>query len=395
MLLVNGSVNRLLKIVADENIPKLSEYFSSLGEVVKVSGRKLCTEQLLGADVLLVRSVTKVDEALLAGTSIRFVATATIGIDHLDTNYLDQKGIAWANAPGCNANSVVDYVFSCFCRIDGLWGKLIHLDTGVKSKIGIVGYGNVGRCLEQRLTSLGVECLVYDPYMDQTPSFMSSLEGVLGCDVVCLHAPISHQGEFPSYHMISTAEFASLNNGAVIINAGRGAVIDNQALKVFLKQQLSTPNSIITVLDVWEGEPAIDDELLPLIDIATPHIAGYSLDGKVAGTRMIYEACCRFLNIAAVQTNDLEALIEISLPSDISVIGGVKQIILKVYNVADDDECLRFSLNNAANQAEAFDALRKNYPERREFARYVVTGSQYLSKQLCLCLSALGFRLSA
>ena len=231
-----------LKIVADENIPSVETIFSALGVVVTVNGRHLNKEQLLDADVLLVRSVTQVNRALLEGTPVRFVATATIGTDHLDKEYLKEKEIAWASAPGCNADSVVDYVISAFCRLEGLLEWL--LADGV---VGIVGMGNVGSRLYHRLNRLGINVCAYDPLIEQDRySVLTNLDDVLKSDVICLHAPLSHDGDHPSYHLFDSDRLASLNTGTVLINAGRGAVVDNAALKQLLIER----DDVSAVLDV-------------------------------------------------------------------------------------------------------------------------------------------------
>ena len=373
----------MLKIVADENIPELFRYFSSLGAITTVAGRDLCASDVIDADILLVRSVTRVDASLLAGSAVRFVATATIGIDHLDIDYLNSRGITWVNAPGCNADSVVDYVFSNFSRISNLWERLF---SGVR--VGIVGYGNVGSRLYERLRCLGINSIVYDPLLNQAPQMMSSLAAVLNCEVVCLHAPLTTKGKYPSQYMIGAQELIAMKPDAVLISAGRGAVVDNQALKGHLLRK----GQFHASLDVWEGEPVIDQELLDLISIATPHIAGYSWDGKVAGTRMIYEACSDFLQASRVDVGGDAPLLEICLLSS-GVIEGLNEAILAVYDVKSDDVRLREALASCAEGGcgKAFDRLRKNYPKRREFTCIKIKNSNELSEPLRCLLSAVGF----
>ena len=380
--------NGKLKIVADENIPQVVEPFSALGEVVTVDGRHLHNAQLLDADVLLVRSVTQVNEQLLKETAVRFVATATIGVDHLDIEYLDKKAIQWANSPGCNANSVVDYVFSVFCEQQGI---LEGLFSG--SRVGIIGMGNVGSCLYRRLGALGVSCRAYDPLLDKSQySILGGLDEVLAADIICCHAPLTTVGEYPSHHLLNLERLRQLKKGALIVNAGRGEVIDGQDLLAVITER----PDLKVVLDVWEHEPAIDLELLKKVALATPHIAGYSYDGKLTGTLMIYEACRRFLALHDSRTDRpvLDGgLLALEINCRDSVLEGVREAISQVYSVARDDRLFRQALQDkdAPERATAFDYFRKTYAIRREFSCYKISRSEELSLPLQSALAGLGF----
>ncbi|GAB2883027.1 4-phosphoerythronate dehydrogenase [Microbulbifer echini] len=354
-----------LKIVADENIPALAQYFGDLGTLERYPGRTLTREQLVDADILLVRSVTRVNQSLLEGTSVRFVGSCTIGTDHLDTDWMERNGIYWSAAPGCNANSVVEYVFCALAALGVDWrGR----------SFGIVGCGNVGGLLQKRLHTLGASCAVYDPWLPENPDF-SPLEHVLGQDIVCLHAPLVKGGRFPSLHMIGADQLAQIRDNAVLISAGRGAVVDNRVLL----QQLRQGRRFKTVLDVWEGEPDINLELLQRVDLGTPHIAGYSLDGKLAGTRMIREALSSALDLA--QPESASAPYDESAKTRIvagtvgaQVDGGVEPVadlLLQMYDPRSDDYRLRAVVEGAEPMAKAFDRLRREYPERLEFSHYV------------------------
>ncbi|MBL4826677.1 MAG: 4-phosphoerythronate dehydrogenase [Spongiibacteraceae bacterium] len=378
----------LLNIVADENIPKAQEYFSSLGHVSRVDGRLLSREQLMDTDILLVRSVTQVNRQLLHGTRVRFVATATIGIDHLDTQYLDEMGIKWVSAPGSNANSVVDYVVSALCRLGDTFSNLLNGST-----LGIIGMGNVGASLYQRFERLGVSCKAYDPLIaqDRFP-LLTSLSEVLDCEVVCCHAPLSTQGDYPSLHMIDGESLNQLRDGAVLINAGRGGVIDNAALKTVLAKR----GDLQVVLDVWENEPTIDQQLLAQVQYGSAHIAGYSLDGKLAGTQMIYRACCEFLECSDSEIDEGGAVATIELRPGQSFMAGIREAVFHCYDIAGDDSRLRTACANAVDTqalAQAFDQLRKHYPLRREFSHYRIGNTQVLEGNLLRSLSALGFNL--
>ncbi|KZY62711.1 erythronate-4-phosphate dehydrogenase, partial [Oleiphilus sp. HI0061] len=266
-----------MKIVADENIPLLTRFFGDLGDIVKLPGREIKAEHLSDADFLIVRSVTKVNRELLENSSVKFVGTCTIGIDHIDTDYLDQQGIRYCNAPGCNANSVVEYVLSCLSILT----ETHSLDLGSVT-VGIVGYGNVGSLLAARLEKLGIKFKACDPFLDDDS--LVSFEEVMRCDLISLHVPLSKEGTHPTYHMIDKQVLESLQPEQILINSSRGPVIDNDDLNDFLDHQ----PQFTAILDVWEREPELNVELARKVFIGTPHIAGYSFDGKVLGTEMVY-----------------------------------------------------------------------------------------------------------
>ena len=237
--------------------------FAVLGEVQLVDGRGLSAADLAVDDLLLVRSVTRVDEALLKGREPCFVGSATSGTDHLDRAWLRQAGIPFAYAPGCNANSVVEYVFSAISHCPGILEKLLNGGC-----LGIVGYGVIGRALQARCAQLGIHVLVNDPWLESTQ--LTTLEEVLDCDVVTLHAALTDRQPWPSRHLLGTRELRLLKPGSLLINAGRGPLIDSQALLAYLRAE--RPATV--VLDVWEHEPAVDAALMALCRYATPHIAG-------------------------------------------------------------------------------------------------------------------------
>jgi len=377
----------------DENIPLGRDFFAALGEVVTKPGRNLCAADVVDADVLLVRSVTQVNEALLAESRVRFVGTCTIGTDHLDKAYLNQQGIRWSSAPGCNANSVTEYVLSCLACLEPQW---------LQACVGIVGCGNVGGRLYQRLTELGVACKVYDPFLtSESIPDLSSLDEVLACDVVCVHAPLTTDTAYPSVHLLGTQQLRQLKHGAVLISAGRGAVVDNQALSKLLDER----SDLRVALDVWEPEPLLDLSLLQKVNLASPHIAGYSYDGKVLGTAMVYRALCEHLQRPeAVQLEELldGQLVDLEV-IDAELQAQLNELILQVYDVREDDRRLRAALalvaGDEASRARTFDELRKFYPERRGYHRYRVLsrdleaqgGAHEEKKPRSKFLAALGF----
>jgi len=357
-----------MKILADENIPLVNEFFNGLGEVITRPGRTMTHDDTREASALLVRSVTKVNEALLSGSNVNFVGTCTIGIDHLDQDWLHTNQITFSSAPGCNANSVVEYVYAALCHLDVNWlGK----------KFGIIGCGNVGGLLYKRLKLQGVDCYCYDPL--RTPEHnpdLAPLEEVLQCDIISMHTPLTMTGEHPSFHLVGMPELQQLNTGAVLLNCGRGPVINNAELLAFLTQR----PDVRVVLDVWEPEPEISLDLLDRVQLGSPHIAGYSYDGKLNGTEMIYQALCRHLSqpaelsitqlVPPLANNHLYANPELSSWEQ------VKQLIAQVYSIADDDNRLRqlaiAARHGETDFGEGFDLLRKHYPVRREFHNYLV-----------------------
>ncbi|WAJ39535.1 4-phosphoerythronate dehydrogenase PdxB [Pseudomonas sp. GOM7] len=372
-----------MQIVADENIPLLDEFFAGFGDIRRLPGRAITAQDVCDADLLLVRSVTRVDRALLASSRVRFVGTCTIGTDHLDLEYFAQAGIAWSSAPGCNARGVVDYVLSSVLTLAEREG------VDPASRVyGVVGAGQVGGRLVELLQGLGWQVRVCDPprQADEGGDFVSLETIIAECDVISLHTPL----DASTRHLFDTARLAALKPGAWLINASRGAVVDNAALRALLPQR----PDLKVVLDVWEGEPQVDVELAALCQLATPHIAGYSLDGKLRGTAQIYQACCRTLGVPEqVRLNDLLPtpwLSEITLNGSADPTWVLASLCRAVYDPRRDDADFRRSLVGGAEaRRAAFDRLRKHYPMRREIdgLRVRVQGD---SGQLAALVRALG-----
>lgn len=374
-----------LTIVADENIPALEALFGHFGTLRTCAGRNMRPDQVQDADVLLVRSVTRVDAALLAGSRVRFVGTATIGTDHVDLDWLKRQGIGFSSAPGCNADSVVDYVLAALTQI-AIEDRL----ELARKKIGIVGVGNVGARLQRRLEALGMELLLCDPprqAVEQGLEHFVPLDTMLEqADILCLHTPLTRTGQWPTHHLLNAERLQRLKPDVLLLNAGRGPVIDNTALLELARQR---PNMTL-VMDVWEHEPYADPDLVALCRIATPHIAGYALDGKIRGTWMLYQALCRQLGMAAM-TGLAEVLppapaqmLRLHQPDDLGV------PVRTVYDIYRDDRAFRALMRGRETQIrEGFDRLRRDYPERREFATLAVTGR--VSPLLSRWLGAYGF----
>jgi len=355
-----------VKIVADCNIPFVKECFSSIGEVVAVPGRQIEPKILTDVDILLVRSITKVDSKLLAGSKIRFVGTATIGFEHVDLGYLANKGIAFASAPGSNANSVAEYVVAALLSV----ARRYKIELEGKS-IGIVGVGNVGSRVATKVKALGMEPYLNDPPLQRrtVEAKYLPIEALYDCDFITLHTPLTFEGLDKTFHLADERFFERLKPGSIFINTSRGPVVDTQALKKAIK----SGKLAAVVLDVWENEPNIDIELLQMVDIATPHIAGYSLDGKVAGMIMIYRAVCEFLGLEPRYEPE-DFLPEPRLPEiNIEPDGRKEQDILhdtiqQVYPIDRDDLNTRQIVSAPVEQrGKMFDELRRNYPQRREF----------------------------
>ena len=354
--------------------------FGSLGEVRLAQGRDISRAMLEDVDVLLVRSVTRVDEQLLEGSRLRFVGTATAGVDHIDAACLSDKGIPFYSAPGCNADSVVDYVFSALCQLEGVLEGLL-----AGGSVGIFGYGEVGRRLSHRLNALAIQHCVYDPWLEQSLPRMSSLEQVLSCDVVSVHASLQHEQPWPSYHMLAAPELARLGQGAVLLNAGRGELIDQPALLALKRSR----DDLQLVLDVWEGEPDIDPELMNLCHFVSAHIAGYSFDSKWRATHQLYLALCRELAVVPLQADLKLQLVPVTIPEECSGAALVRFLVEQCYDIREDDRLLR-----EAGPA-GFDDLRKNYRWRRELSSLdIVNEAQLDSGQRRTCL-ALGCRLES
>lgn len=364
-----------LRILADENIPAVAHYAGALGNVERFSGRALESRQLAGVDVLLVRSVTRVDAGLLDGCDVRFVGTATSGVDHVDREYLRGRGIAFSHAPGSNANSVVEYVLAA---IAGVADHLERVLAG--APVGIVGYGVIGKAVAARLQALGLDYRVYDPWLDPaTIPCRAGLPDILECAVISLHAELTREQPWPSYHLLDATALARIGARSLLINASRGPVVDNRALLALLDGGAGPD----VVLDVWEGEPRISRELLEKVRIGTPHIAGYSLDGKLLATRMLVEAMARELGLpwrdpgsAAGEATVLRA------GEDLSPAALLRHILSQRYDIARDDAALRAVTLGADSAAAAtgFDRLRRHYPERREILDSRVAGAQLGSR---------------
>jgi len=373
-----------MKIFFDENMPYAREFFSDFckaDDLIPFSGRDLKAQQIIDADVLLVRSITQVNEALLKNNkNISFVGTATIGMDHIDQPYLAKRNIAFHSAPGCNAISVAEYVISSIVVL----AERYLLDLR-KLSVGIVGGGNTGTRLSEKLTALNIQHKICDPLLEQSGHDLrkfSSLDEVLSCDVISLHVPKIIDGEYPTYHLLNEERLNNLKDEQILISACRGEVIDNQALLSLKKKG----HGLKIVLDVWEGEPDVLTPLIKYTEVATSHIAGYSLEGKARGTEMLYQALCNHVEKhQQIKKEPKYQLVNFLPPADITSIKLnqefnevlLNQLVKMVYDVRRDDAIFRQKLSS-----QGFDSLRKNYPMRREFSAVQVTLSSNASSDV-------------
>jgi erythronate-4-phosphate dehydrogenase len=378
-----------LTILADENIPAAEYYFAPLGEVRHTNGRNLQRAELVGIDVLLVRSVTRVDESLLAGSAVRFVGTATSGVDHIDRDYLARNSIGFSHAPGSNANSVVEYVLAAIAAVED---KLERLLAG--GRVGVVGYGVIGKMLVSRLAALGIDYCVFDPWLAAgVVSHPATLAEVLACDVITLHPELTLEQPWPSFHLLSQAELECVDANALLINASRGPVVDNASLLA----RLEKARSLCTVLDVWEGEPNIDTALLDLATLGSAHIAGYSLDGKLLATRMLRDALAAYLQHPPIdQVSPAGEPPVITIEAGLNGAALLRFLLQSRYDITEDDSLLReTALGNVSGVAgDGFDRLRKTYGERRELLGSQVVGKLHSAADSAL-VHGLGCTLTA
>ncbi|BBQ52757.1 erythronate-4-phosphate dehydrogenase [Aeromonas veronii] len=372
----------LMKIVVDENMPHAVELFAEFGEVVALPGRQMQANDLQDADVLLVRSVTRVNADLLATSpKLAFVGTATIGTDHVDKALLASRNIPFYSAPGCNKYSVGDYVLSALLVL----AERYELDLATMT-LAVIGAGNTGECVAGKAQALGMRVLLCDPpkARNAPDADFVDYQTALGADIVSFHVPITREGPDATYHLLNAEQIAARPAGQILINASRGEVWDNRAL---LARQMSD-KPLRLVMDVWENEPEPLAQLVPHTEIATPHIAGYSLEGKARGTWMLYEALCRQLGREPRQ--DLRTLLPVAdvqavVPGRAPDQALIKQLVHLIYDVRRDDARFRARLGIPCS----FDEQRKHYPERRELSSLQIKG-----EFACDMLGAAGFDIS-
>ncbi len=375
-------------LAVDENIPCALDAFREFGEVRLVPGRSLAREDLADVDILVVRSVTAVGRALLEGTPVRFVATATNGIDHVDLDYLNEAGIGFASAVGANASAVAEYVVAGLLELRERGHVRLQGET-----LGIVGVGNVGGRLATRARALGMHTVEYDPPRAlRDPGFRSAaLDELFLCDIISLHVPLLSDGEHATVRMVDKGFLERMRPGAVLINSSRGPIVDSAALIASLR----SGHTGAGMLDVWEGEPSVPVELVEACAITTPHIAAYSYDAKLKGTAMTAEAVAMALG-CGLRWNPASSLSSagnaVVIPPGTSPLDGARRAVLAAYDIMIDDAAVRelLMLEEEARRA-GFDLLRKTYRVRREFPAWEVVAD---AADVCSLLSRLGFRIA-
>lgn len=380
-------MSKKIKIIADNEIPFLKGVLEPFVEIEYYKGSEITKNIVQDADALIVRTRTKCNEELLKGSNVKFIGTATIGFDHIDTSYCTSNGIKWINAPGCNSSSVQQYLTSALLTL----AKLKNLDLD-KMTIGIVGVGNVGSKVKKIAKILGLKILLNDPPRERiegSKKYTSLNHLIEESDIITFHVPLNRNGIDKTFHLADEVFFRKIIGGKILINTSRGEVIETSALKNAIRIGKVTAS----ILDVWENEPYIDLDLLRMVDIATPHIAGYSVEGKANGTSLCVNAINKFFNLGLADNWFPE---NIPMPID-----GIKldiecknrslqdifcEIIFSTYDIKTDDIKLRKS-------PETFEEQREKYPIRREFENYIVNLSNAYN-EIIKALSDLNFKLT-
>ncbi len=382
---------RTLKIIADDKIHFLNELFSEIGEIEPIPASEIKPANIRDYDVLMVRTVTRVDESLLNNTGIKIVCSMTSGIDHIDRKYLRKKNIKLLYAPGSNSRSVAEYVITCLLTLTEMKDFILDRRT-----IGIIGVGNVGTKVAQMCTAFGMKVLLNDPpkYNRSKNRKYLSLKNLSDADIITLHIPLTFVGKYKTYHMVDENFLSRLKKGSIFINTSRGSVVDEDALLKYHRKFGGL------VLDVWANEPDINIDLLKIADIGTPHIAGYSLDGKFNASFMVYKKLCKILEIKPnIKKNGVFS--EIKEEKDVlitqnDIFNTLYRTILQIYNPLNDHKNLfRMVGFKPLAKRKYFEDLRRNYPVRREFPNYVLRICDRLSslQKLVEIFRSLGFKI--
>jgi erythronate-4-phosphate dehydrogenase len=368
-----------MKIVADKNIPYLKGIAEYFGETEYISGKDFTHQTVKDADVIIVRTVAYIGEEILSGSKVKLVCSATIGFDHIDTQYCDTHGIKWTNAPGCNSGSVMQYIVSSLILLSQKKGFNLQDKT-----IGIVGVGNVGSKVARACEILGMKVLLNDPprQRKENSGLFTDLETIKReADIITFHTPLIKSGEDVTFHLANAAFFDELKRKPVIINSARGGIVETE----YIKSAIKSGKISGAIIDCWENEPHIDTEYMSMVDIATPHIAGYSADGKANATKMSLNSIAGFYNLP----DSPVAMVSVPAPAHPSInldtiefSNRIYGAILNTYNALSDWEGL-------IAHPENFSSLREQYPLRREYFAYSVDNATSGEREI---LEALGFR---
>ncbi len=377
-----------MRILADQNIPCVAEAFADLGEVRLMPGRDIRREHLQDCQCLVIRTVTRVDKKLLENTPVEFVGSTTIGTDHIDLDYLQAAGIGCSNAAGCNAEAASEYVIS------GLFELSQNRNFNpFDLTAGIVGYGNVGSRLVHKLETLDIECMVCDPPLQEsgdTRKPFVDLDTILReCDFISLHVPLTRGGNHPTFHLLDNERLQKLRQGSLLVNAARGEVVDNIALLALLQWR----NDLSLFLDTWEGEPLVNRALLQRVDLATPHIAGYSVEGRLRGTQMVLDSACAHFGLTSGwhMSELLPATRQIGIKAAEPELQSWRELFRQHCNIRRDHAAFLAGLQHDDEAFAAhFDGLRRVYSDRLEYARFCIdTADTALPSST---LQELGFR---
>lgn len=374
-----------MKIIADSNILFVEDAFRGFGDLKLYKTRIEDKNILQDADVLLCRSTMKINEELLRHSGIKFVATATSGTEHFDTEFMDRNGIKYVDAKGSNSNSVAEYIIAAILEI------AVNRGIELKDKtLGIVGFGCVGKKVEKKAKAIGLNVLINDPPLEAAgeKGDFCPFSDILKCDIITLHVPLIMDGEYKTFELFNEDTFSEMKKGSIFINASRGKVVKEDALINAIREGVVSK----TVLDVWYNEPGINFELLNMVDIATPHIAGHSYDGKALGTKMIKDEFCNFFGFE----NDRSYLnsipyvgnSELILQRSADKIESIYRIIKSVYNISDENISFR-KIEQADDKKSFFERYRRDYRIRREFQNYSIVSED---NEIIDILLKLGFK---
>jgi len=371
-----------MKIVIDDKIPFIRDVFEPYAEVIYSKGSAITREMVSDADALIVRTRTKCNAALLEGSSVKIVASATIGFDHIDTLWCESHGIKWTNAPGCNSGSVKQYITSALFYLAS-----VHSFRPDSMKLGVVGVGNVGSKVAAAAQAIGMKVLLNDPPRSRKegPEGFVSLEEIFSeCDIVTIHVPYSREGADRTHHLVDGSTLYKMKKGSYLFNSSRGEVVDNTALY----DALAAGHLAGIVLDVWEGEPDADRRLIAMADVATPHIAGYSVDGKANGTIKAVSEVSAVLGLPLTQWRPTSLplppnpFIDLTAyPASLNPLELAAIAVNTTYPIIND-------INNFKQNPQLFESLRDNYWKRREFSSYTVECKEKESTEM---LRKLGF----
>jgi erythronate-4-phosphate dehydrogenase len=375
----------MIRIIADDKIPFLKGVLEPYAKVTYLPGNQINRNSISGTDALLVRTRTKCDHELLSGSPVKFIGTATIGFDHIDTQYCEKNEIKWTNAPGCNSSSVQQYIASALLRISA------ESEFSLKDKtLGIIGVGNVGSKVQNLANAIGMNVILNDPPLarKERKKTFSSLDHLLNeSDIVTMHVPLNLDGQDKTYHFFDSETFRKIRKGSWFINSSRGEVVETEALK----DALGGEKLAGAVIDVWENEPEIDIPLMHMSFLATPHIAGYSADGKANGISMIVKDLCKSFDIPLDDwyPSEVPAPPEPVLTIDCngkSTEEILRRAVFHTYNIVEDDIRLRFDPSR-------FEKERENYPVRREFSCYTIDLKEG-NEEITNLLRSLGFKVT-